>query len=205
MDYTGTGNTLNMQNPFVLQLVMDSLRYWATEMHVDGFRFDLASTLARSLHEVDRLSAFFDLVQQDPVVSRLKLIAEPWDVGEGGYQVGNFPPQWAEWNGRYRDCIRDHWAGARARPRRVRLPHHRLERPVRGRRPQAARQHQLRHRPRRVHAARSRQLQREAQRGQRRGQQRRREPQPRLELRRRGADRRSRDQRRCAPASSATC
>ncbi|HEY4334083.1 MAG TPA: glycogen debranching protein GlgX [Ilumatobacteraceae bacterium] len=112
MDYTGTGNTLNMQNPFVLQLVMDSLRYWATEMHVDGFRFDLASTLARSLHEVDRLSAFFDLVQQDPVISRLKLIAEPWDVGEGGYQVGNFPPQWAEWNGRYRDCIRDHWAGA---------------------------------------------------------------------------------------------
>jgi isoamylase len=111
MDYTGTGNTLNMQNPFVLQLVMDSLRYWATEMHVDGFRFDLASTLARSLHEVDKLSAFFDLVQQDPVVSRMKLIAEPWDVGEGGYQVGNFPPQWAEWNGRYRDCIRDHWAG----------------------------------------------------------------------------------------------
>ena len=112
MDYTGTGNTLNMQNPYVLQLVMDSLRYWATEMHVDGFRFDLASTLARSLHEVDRLSAFFDLVQQDPVVSRLKLIAEPWDVGEGGYQVGNFPPQWAEWNGRYRDCIRDHWSGS---------------------------------------------------------------------------------------------
>ena len=112
MDYTGTGNTLNMRNPFVLQLVMDSLRYWATEMHVDGFRFDLASTLARTLHDVDKLSAFFDLVQQDPVVSRLKLIAEPWDVGEGGYQVGNFPPQWAEWNGRYRDCIRDHWAGA---------------------------------------------------------------------------------------------
>jgi glycogen operon protein len=100
-----------MRNPYALQLVMDSLRYWATEMHVDGFRFDLASTLARSLHEVDRLSAFFDLVQQDPVISRMKLIAEPWDVGDGGYQVGNFPPQWAEWNGRYRDCIRDHWAG----------------------------------------------------------------------------------------------
>src|SRR4051794_26801942 len=100
-----------MRNPYVLQLVMDSLRYWVTEMHVDGFRFDLASTLARSLHEVDRLSAFFDLVQQDPVVSRIKLIAEPWDIGEGGYQVGNFPPQWAEWNGRYRDCVRDHWAG----------------------------------------------------------------------------------------------
>ena len=108
-DYTGTGNTLNMRNPYVLQLVMDSLRYWATEMHVDGFRFDLASALARSLHEVDKLSAFFDLVQQDPVISRMKLIAEPWDIGEGGYQVGNFPPQWAEWNGRYRDCIRDHW------------------------------------------------------------------------------------------------
>ncbi len=112
MDYTGTGNTLNMRNPFSLQLVMDSLRYWVTEMHVDGFRFDLAATLARSLHEVDRLSAFFDLVQQDPVISQVKLIAEPWDVGEGGYQVGNFPALWAEWNGRYRDCVRDHWAGA---------------------------------------------------------------------------------------------
>jgi glycogen operon protein len=112
MDYTGTGNTLNMRHPYVLQLVMDSLRYWVTEMHVDGFRFDLASTLARSLHEVDRLSAFFDLVQQDPVISQVKLIAEPWDVGDGGYQVGNFPPLWAEWNGKYRDCVRDHWAGA---------------------------------------------------------------------------------------------
>ncbi|MGD9704147.1 MAG: glycogen debranching protein GlgX [Acidimicrobiia bacterium] len=111
-DYTGTGNTLNMRQPYVLQLVMDSLRYWVTEMHVDGFRFDLASALVRSLHEVDRLSAFFDLVQQDPVLCQVKLIAEPWDVGEGGYQVGNFPPQWAEWNGKYRDCIRDHWAGA---------------------------------------------------------------------------------------------
>jgi isoamylase len=112
MDYTGTGNTLQMRNPYTLQLVMDSLRYWVTEMHVDGFRFDLASTLARSLHEVDRLSAFFDLVQQDPVISQVKLIAEPWDVGDGGYQVGNFPSYWAEWNGRYRDCIRDHWAGS---------------------------------------------------------------------------------------------
>ena len=111
-DYTGTGNTLNMRQPYVLQLVMDSLRYWVTEMHVDGFRFDLASALARSLHEVDRLSAFFEIVQQDPVLGQVKLIAEPWDVGEGGYQVGNFPPQWAEWNGKYRDCIRDHWAGA---------------------------------------------------------------------------------------------
>ena len=109
VDYTGTGNSLNVRHPQVLQLIMDSLRYWATEMHVDGFRFDLASALARGLHEVDRLSAFFDLIQQDPVVSRLKLIAEPWDVGEGGYQVGNFPSLWSEWNGKYRDCVRDFW------------------------------------------------------------------------------------------------
>jgi len=110
-DTTGTGNSLNMRNPHVLQLIMDSLRYWVTEMRVDGFRFDLASTLARQFHEVDRLSAFFDLVQQDPVVSQVKLIAEPWDVGEGGYQVGNFPPLWTEWNGKYRDCVRDFWRG----------------------------------------------------------------------------------------------
>jgi glycogen operon protein len=109
VDYTGTGNSLNMRHPHVLQLIMDSLRYWVEEMHVDGFRFDLAATLARELHDVDRLSAFFDLIQQDPVVSQVKLIAEPWDVGEGGYQVGNFPPQWSEWNGRYRDCVRDMW------------------------------------------------------------------------------------------------
>jgi glycogen operon protein len=109
MDYTGTGNTLHMRHPHVLQLVMDSLRYWIEEMHIDGFRFDLASALARGLHEVDRLGAFFDLIQQDPVVSRVKLIAEPWDVGEGGYQVGNFPPLWSEWNGKYRDWIRDYW------------------------------------------------------------------------------------------------
>ncbi|HET6347246.1 MAG TPA: glycogen debranching protein GlgX, partial [Myxococcota bacterium] len=100
MDYTGCGNSLNMRHPHVLQLVMDSLRYWVTEMHVDGFRFDLAATLARSLHDVDRLSAFFDLVHQDPIVSQVKLIAEPWDIGEGGYQVGNFPPLWSEWNGK---------------------------------------------------------------------------------------------------------
>ena len=111
MDYTGTGNSLNMRHPFALQLVMDSLRYWITEMHVDGFRFDLASTLARGLHDVDRLSAFFDLIHQDPIVCQAKLIAEPWDVGEGGYQVGNFPAQWAEWNGKYRDCVRDFWRG----------------------------------------------------------------------------------------------
>jgi glycogen operon protein len=111
MDYTGTGNSLNMRHPHVLQLIMDSLRYWHLEMHVDGFRFDLASTLARELHDVDRLSAFFDIIQQDPYISQVKLIAEPWDVGEGGYQVGNFPPLWSEWNGKYRDNIRDFWRG----------------------------------------------------------------------------------------------
>ncbi|MFJ6571080.1 glycogen debranching protein GlgX [Streptomyces sp. NPDC091292] len=111
MDTTGTGNSLLMRSPHVLQLIMDSLRYWVTEMHVDGFRFDLAATLARQFHEVDRLSSFFDLVQQDPVVSQVKLIAEPWDVGEGGYQVGNFPPMWTEWNGKYRDTVRDLWRG----------------------------------------------------------------------------------------------
>ncbi len=110
-DYTGTGNTLDMQHPHVLQLMMDSLRYWVTEMHVDGFRFDLASALARELHEVDRLGAFFDIIRQDPVVNRVKLIAEPWDLGEGGYQVGNFPPGWAEWNDRYRDTMRAYWKG----------------------------------------------------------------------------------------------
>jgi isoamylase len=110
-DFTGTGNSLNARHPHVLQLIMDSLRYWVTEMHVDGFRFDLASTLAREFYDVDRLSAFFDLVQQDPVVSQVKLIAEPWDVGEGGYQVGNFPGLWSEWNGKYRDTVRDFWRG----------------------------------------------------------------------------------------------
>ncbi|RDI65388.1 glycogen debranching protein GlgX [Nocardia pseudobrasiliensis] len=111
MDYTGTGNSLNVRHPHTLQLIMDSLRYWILEMHVDGFRFDLAATLARELHDVDRLSTFFDLVQQDPVVSQVKLIAEPWDVGEGGYQVGNFPGLWTEWNGKYRDTVRDYWRG----------------------------------------------------------------------------------------------
>ncbi len=111
MDYTGCGNTLNMRHPQVLQLIMDSLRYWVLEMHVDGFRFDLASALARELHEVDKLSAFFDVIQQDPVISQVKLIAEPWDVGAGGYQVGNFPSLWTEWNGPYRDCIRRFWKG----------------------------------------------------------------------------------------------
>ncbi|MDN3511288.1 MAG: glycogen debranching protein GlgX [Candidatus Jettenia sp.] len=111
MDYTGTGNTLNMVHPHVLQLVMDSLRYWVLKMHVDGFRFDLASTLARELHEVERLGSFFDIIHQDPVLSQVKLIAEPWDLGEGGYQVGNFPVLWAEWNGKYRDTVRRYWRG----------------------------------------------------------------------------------------------
>jgi isoamylase len=111
LDYTGCGNSLNVRHPHALQLIMDSLRYWIDEMHVDGFRFDLASALARELHDVDRLSAFFDLVQQDPLVSQVKLIAEPWDVGEGGYQVGKFPPLWTEWNGKYRDTVRDYWRG----------------------------------------------------------------------------------------------
>jgi len=111
-DYTGCGNTLDARSPHVLQLIMDSLRYWVTEMHVDGFRFDLAPALTRSFHDVDKLSAFFDVIQQDPVVSAVKLVAEPWDLGEGGYQVGGFPPPWTEWNGKYRDTVRDVWRGS---------------------------------------------------------------------------------------------
>ena len=111
MDYTGTGNSLNMRHPHALMLVMDSLRYWVQEMHVDGFRFDLASTLARELYDVDRLSAFFDIIHQDPTLSGVKLIAEPWDIGQGGYQVGNFPVRWCEWNGKFRDTVRDYWRG----------------------------------------------------------------------------------------------
>ena len=134
MDYTGTGNSLNVGHPHSLQLIMDSLRYWVTEMHVDGFRFDLASTLAREFYDVDKLSTFFELVQQDPTVSQVKLIAEPWDVGPGGYQVGNFPPQWTEWNGKYRDTVRDFWRGEPATPRRVRLAADRLGGPLRAHR-----------------------------------------------------------------------
>ena len=111
MDFTGCGNTLGMTHPRVLQMIMDSLRYWVTEMHVDGFRFDLASTLARELHDVNRLGAFFDIIHQDPILSQVKLIAEPWDVGPGGYQVGNFPVLWTEWNGKYRDAVRRFWKG----------------------------------------------------------------------------------------------
>jgi glycogen operon protein len=119
MDYTGCGNSLNMRHPQTIKLIMDSLRYWVTEMHVDGFRFDLASALARELHEVDRLSAFFDVIHQDPILSRIKLIAEPWDVGDGGYQVGNFPVLWTEWNGKYRDDDAPLVEGRRRAPRHL--------------------------------------------------------------------------------------
>ena len=143
---------MNMRHPHVLQLIMDSLRYWVNEMHVDGFRFDLAATLARELHEVDRLSSFFDLIQQDPVVSQVKLIAEPWDVGEGGYQVGNFPPLWSEWNGKYRDTVRDFWRGT---DRTLAEFAYRLTGSsdlYQGTARQPKRQHQLHHGARRIHA-----------------------------------------------------
>jgi isoamylase len=159
MDYTGCGNTPEHAPPAGLQLIMDSLRYWVLEMHVDGFRFDLASALARELHEVDRLGAFFDIIHQDPVLSQVKLIAEPWDLGEGGYQVGNFPPGWTEWNGRYRDTVRDYWRGepgAMIGELATRLTG--SSDLYEERRAQPVRQHQLRHRPRRLHPARPGQL-----------------------------------------------
>ena len=193
MDYTGCGNTLDMTHPRTLQLIMDSLRYWVLEMHVDGFRFDLASTLARELHDVDRLGAFFDIIHQDPVLSQVKLIAEPWDLGEGGYQVGNFPPLWSEWNGKYRDCVRDYWRGADATLAEFGYRLTGSSDLYASERTPTVGEHQLRHRARRLHAARPGLLQREAQRGQRRGEPRRREPQPIVELRRRGTDRRPRD------------
>ena len=201
-DYTGCGNTLDVRRPAVLALLMDSLRYWVTEMHVDGFRFDLASALARSMHDVDRLSAFFDVVHQDPVVSQVKLIAEPWDVGPGGYQVGNFPPPWTEWNGKYRDTVRDVWAGAHVGVRDLAYRLTGSSDLYRSRRPPPLRQHQLRHRPRRLPARRPGHLRAEAQRGQRRGQPGRREPQPELELRRRGTDRRPRRPGPAGPAGA---
>ena len=193
-----------MRHPHVLQLIMDSLRYWVTEMHVDGFRFDLAATLARQFHEVDRLSAFFDLVQQDPVVSQVKLIAEPWDVGDGGYQVGNFPPLWTEWNGKYRDTVRDFWRGEPSTLGEFasRLTGSSDLYEHSGRRPVASINFVTAH-DGFTHAGPG-VLQREAQRGQRRGQQRRREPQPVLELRRRGRDRPTRRPRRCGRGSTAT-
>ena len=165
MDFTGTGNSLNVVHPSVLRLITDSLRYWVTECHVDGFRFDLASALARELYDVDRLSAFFDVIHQDPVLSQVKLIAEPWDVGPGGYQVGNFPrAAGPSGTALYRDAVRDFWRGARVRGAAGRAPR-RVERPLRGRRAAALRVDQLRHRPRRVHPRRPRRVQRQAQRG----------------------------------------
>jgi isoamylase len=201
-DFTGCGNTLNMRSPRVLQLIMDSLRYWVLEMHVDGFRFDLASALARELHAVDKLGAFFDIIHQDPVVSQVKLIAEPWDLGEGGYQVGNFPTKWTEWNAKYRDTVRRFWRGdgGVVSELATRLSGSSDLYEQSGRRP--VRQHQLHHGARRLHAGRSGQLQREAQRGQRRGQRRRREPQPELELRRRGAHDRSPHERAARAAAA---
>ena len=186
MDYTGTGNSLNVRHPHSLQLLMDSLRYWVTEMHVDGFRFDLASTLAREFYDVDKLSTFFELIQQDPVVSQVKLIAEPWDVGPGGYQVGNFPPQWTEWNGKYRDTVRDFWRGEPATLGEFasRLTGSADLYEHSGRRPVASINFVTAHDGFTLRGPGL--LQREAQRGQRRGQQRRRIPQPVLELRRRG-------------------
>ena len=203
MDFTGTGNSLNPVHPSVLRLIMDSLRYWVTECHVDGFRFDLASALARELYDVDRLSAFFDVIHQDPVLSQVKLIAEPWDLGPGGYQVGNFPVLWTEWNGLYRDTMRDVWRGqtnVAAFASRFTGSSDLYE----VGRPAPVGLDQLRHRPRRLHARRPRLLQRQAQRGEPRGQPRRHGRQSLVELRRRGADRRRRGPARCGSASSAT-
>ena len=153
-DFTGTGNTLNMRSPRVLQLIMDSLRYWVLEMHVDGFRFDLASALARELHAVDKLGAFFDIIHQDPVISQVKLIAEPWDLGEGGYQVGNFPTKWTEWNGKYRDAVRRFWLGDGGGVSELATRISGKQRSVRAERTPSVREHQLHHRARRLHAAR---------------------------------------------------
>ena len=204
-DTTGTGNSLNVGHPHALQLIMDSLRYWVTEMHVDGFRFDLAATLARQFYEVDRLSAFFDLVQQDPVVGRVKLIAEPWDIGDGGYQVGNFPPQWSEWNGRYRDTVRDFWRGEPAAMGELasRLTGSSDLYQSDTRRPVASINFVTAHDG--FTLARPGLLQREAQRGQRRGQRRRRGPQPVMELRGGGAERRPRCAGPAGPATAGTC
>ena len=201
-DFTGCGNTLNMRSPRVLQLIMDSLRYWVLEMHVDGFRFDLASALARELHAVDKLGAFFDIIHQDPVLSQVKLIAEPWDLGEGGYQVGNFPTKWTEWNGKYRDAVRRFWRGDGGVGVGAGDAVVGQQRPVRAERTPAVCEHQLHHRARRLHAGRSRQLQRQAQRRERRAQPGRREPQSELELRRRGADRRSAHPRSARPPAA---
>ena len=166
-DWTGTGNTVDIRHSRTMQLVMDSLRYWVADMHVDGFRFDLAPVLARGDVDVSPFAEFFDVVRQDPVVSKVKLIAEPWDLGPGGYQVGRFPIGWGEWNGKYRDTTRKYLARRPGAGGRVRLPARRQQRPVRAQPAEPAGQHQLRHLPRRLHAARSGELREQAQRGQR--------------------------------------
>ena len=191
MDFTGCGNTFRMQNPHVLQLIVDSLRYWVLSMHVDGFRFDLASTLARELHEVNMLGGFFDIIHQDPVLSQVKLIAEPWDLGQGGYLVGNFPALWSEWNGKYRDSIRKFWKGdgGMVSEFATRFTGSSDLYEWSSRRPHASINFVTCHDG--FTLQRSRLLQRKAQRGQRRGQSRRRQQQQQLELRLRRADRRS--------------
>ena len=200
---TGTGNTVNLSHPRVLQMVTDSLRYWATEMHVDGFRFDLATILGREPYGFDEGGGFLDCCRQDPVLSQVKLIAEPWDCGPGGYQVGSFSPGWAEWNDRYRDTVRGYWRGDEGKVPEPRVPSRGIGGSVQQAGPPAVGEHQLRHRARRLHAERPRLVQRQAQRGQWRGQSRRQREQPVLELRRRGADRRSRHAGRCASGRSA--
>ena len=193
-DFTGTGNALELRHPYVLRMVTDSLRYWVEEMRVDGFRFDLATTLARDRRDRSTsMRASSTRCAQDPVLSAVKLIAEPWDTGLGGYQVGNFPPGWAEWNDQYRDTVRRFWKGDEGQLPALASRVVGLGRHLRPPRPPALGEHQFRHRPRRLHAARPGQLQRQAQRGEQGGQPRRLRQQQQLELRRRGADRRSRD------------
>ena len=198
-DVTGCGNTVDTTDRGALRLILDSLRYWVTEMHVDGFRFDLISALARTGHEIDMRSAFLTTIGQDPVLRHVKLIAEPWDASMDGYRVGSFPPPWVEWNDQYRDAIRDFWRQGTPGIRDRRHPARRLVRPVRRRRPLAVRLGQLRHRARRLHRARPGDLRPQAQRGQRRAQPRRHRQQPLLEPRRRGRDRRRRGRRAAPP------
>ena len=197
-DVTGCGNTVDASHPFALRMILDSLRYWVTEMHVDGFRFDLLSALTRTGRAVDMRSHLLVAIGQDPVLRHVKLIAEPWDASMDGYRVGEFPPPWIEWNDQFRDEIRDFWRGRSSGIRDRRHPAGRLVGPVRRRRPLAVRLGQLRHRPRRLHGARPGQLRPQAQRGQRRGQPRRHRQQPVLEPRRRGRDQRPRRSSRCA-------
>ena len=182
VDDTGCGNTVDLYLPQPLRLVMDSLRYWVTDMHVDGFRFDLAASLGRGANDFSPYSSFLEAVGQDPVISQAKLIAEPWDIG--AYDVGQFPAGWSEWNGKYRDTVRDFWRSTARHAARFRHPRQRLARPVRPWRASPERLGESHHRARRVHARRPRQLQHQAQRGQRRGQPGRHRRQPQLELRR---------------------